>query len=920
MGCTKSNSKETYKEPELVNSINANANIIIEAIMPKEDNYESLEEDKNAIWIDPSIFNEYNELYYDYFMDMNIRIDRFDNIDESFDFLNKKENEFKNIKIIISGKLFNDFYYRIKRNIISIKFKPTIIIFTNKIDLLINQLKMNNIYYFNDIFDTKLIFDEPSKIVDFINNKNQEGIEETDLTFDIINNLEQLIVPNYYPFLLDEVNRTEIEYFNYYLINNYSSKNEKNEITNNNEIHNLIFQIKNNKTPKELLIQYWLRIYTLQSEFFIMMNKSLRKKDKDSYLYNPFIRLCYEGIKKGFLKSYNKEIYRYSKISKKEFKEISIKYNQNKNNIFPSIIVFARSFLSFSVDKNAIETFKNSDNDSYCILYIIEEIKNIENIDKKISNVVLKDYSKYEYEKEILVLPHSCFEIVDIKEIKNDGIDYKIKLKYLGYYSNYIEEQFGKNFFDKIQISHFSEDLIESGIIKNQNFFSTWFEYKNMEIILDKICFFLDGEEDCIGFLKNNIYIFNIHLSKSKQIIKIHEKQIINIIKITKNRICSSSEDRTIKILKMLENNEKYQLIKIIESYANKIIFLNNENILYINENNAFKIFSLEDEANSSRELFKEKDKILYLEKINNDRIVYLSEDDALIKIIKFINLKDCKKEENQIIIEEDNNDKLIFIDLLVFNDYILVAFNWRLDIIYFKDKNLNLKSFKYFDFEIKQLIILSSNRLIIGFNDSEKKESIIREHLLRIKDLQNDRNQFDCIGQGIVKSQKIENIIKINESQILINIRNNSCLIFERKNEVSEKLKKSLIANGKIKKEENRIKNSSEISKYKDIKNKEINTQKSDFLNNKNKLNNIKFQNEPYYNIKTVENKKLNNNINIINNDIIQNKNEKTESNEIKNNLAQQILNFLPEAFNTKAYESNSKNYNKDNYKLNFA
>ena len=374
MGCTKSNSKETYKEPELVNSINANVNIIIEEIMPIEDNYESLEEDKNAIWIDPSIFNEYNELYYDYFMDMNIRIDRFDNIDESFDFLNKKENEFKNIKIIISGKLFNDFYYRIKRNIISIKFKPTIIIFTNKIDLLINQLKMNNIYYF----------------------------------------------PNYYPFLLDEVNRTEIEYFNYYLINNYSSKNEKNEITNNNEIHNLIFQIKNNKTPKELLIQYWLRIYTLQSEFFIMMNKSLRKKDKDSYLYNPFIRLCYEGIKKGFLKSYNKEIYRYSKISKKEFKEISIKYNQNKNNIFPSIIVFARSFLSFSVDKNAIETFKNSDNDSYCILYIIEEIKNIENIDKKISNVVLKDYSKYEYEKEILVLPHSCFEIVDIKEIKKN--------------------------------------------------------------------------------------------------------------------------------------------------------------------------------------------------------------------------------------------------------------------------------------------------------------------------------------------------------------------------------------------------------------------------------------------------------------------------------------------------------------------
>jgi len=172
------------------------------------------------------------------------------------------------------------------------------------------------------------------------------------------------------------------------------------------------------------------------------------------------------------------------------------------------------------------------------------------------------------------------------------------------------------------------------------------------------------------------------------------------------------------------------------------------------------------------------------------------------------------------------------------------------------------------------------------------------------------------------VKSQKIENIIKINESQILINIKNNSCLIFERKNEVSEKLKKNLIANGKIKKEENTIKSSSEISKYKDPKNKEINIQKDDSLNNKNnknKLNNFKVHNNPYYNIKTVENKKLNNNINIINNDIIQNKNEKTESNEINNNLAQQILNFLPEAYQTKVYESNSKNYNKDNYKLNY-
>ena len=37
-----------------------------------------------------------------------------------------------------------------------------------------------------------------------------------------------------------------------------------------------------------------------------------------------------------------------------------------------------------------------------------------------------------------------------------------------------------------------------------------------------------------------------------------------------------------------------------------------------------------------------------------------------------------------------------------------------------------------------------------------------------------------------------MENIIKINESKILINYKNEFCNIYERKNEVSEKLKES--------------------------------------------------------------------------------------------------------------------------------
>ena len=54
---------------------------------------------------------------------------------------------------------------------------------------------MNNIYNNNDIFNTKFIFTIQSQIENFINNNIEQ---EDDLTFDIIDYLEQLIVPNYY--------------------------------------------------------------------------------------------------------------------------------------------------------------------------------------------------------------------------------------------------------------------------------------------------------------------------------------------------------------------------------------------------------------------------------------------------------------------------------------------------------------------------------------------------------------------------------------------------------------------------------------------------------------------------------------------------------------------------------------------------
>ena len=88
--------------------------------------------------------------------------------------------------------------------------------------------------------------------------------------------------------------------------------------------------------------------------------------------------------------------------------------------------------------------------------------------------------------------------------------------------------------------------------------------------------FFLDGEEDCVSFSINDIFIFNINSSKIKQKINIHKDQILDVVKLTFNRICSCSEDGIIKILKIIENNNKYEIlinIKMNNDYAIQILF-----------------------------------------------------------------------------------------------------------------------------------------------------------------------------------------------------------------------------------------------------------------------------------------------------------------------------------------------------------
>ena len=906
------------------------------------------------IWIDKEIYNDENtSIYKNIFIERNINCKKYANIDESFNYLMKKENNFKEIIIIISGRLFNNFYYKIKNNIKLITFSPIIIVFTSQkyLNFFINQLKMNNIYYNNDIFDTRYIFTKSLEIEDFIENKIQK---EKEITFDLIDNEELLIIPNFYSYILEDANQSEIDFFNNYLIKEFQFVNieainpqNKEELLKlkNKEIHKLINQIRLKKIPKEILIKYWLKIYSLNSEFYYNMNKSLRYRDKRVYFFYPFIKLCYEGIRKDFIKPFTKTIYRCSKMDKIELIDLRNKFysiNNNNKKEFPNLIVFTRYFLSFSADINKAKKFKGSSEETFCIMFIVHEIDK-ENI--KIYNANIEEFSEIPSEKEVLVFPFSCFEIIEIKWVNSDGIDYEIHLKYLGYYHEIINQKLTADFLDKIQISTFSEKLLESGLIKYNDFFSVWKKKEQFEIKFDKICFFLDDMQTMIGYIENKIIVFNIYENKIKQIIKVHKNPILNLIKYSSDIICSYSQNEIIKMIKLIENNTKYKIVNIIDLAQNSprnILVLNNKDILCLDDFNHFLFYPLNKEAYNGYydSILTEKCKILIMKELNNDKIAYIAEDNFGNKLLNFIDLKEKVIEKNYINLEkekeEEKENKLNLVDLLVFNDYLLIVYDHGIDVINYKDLGLKMQSLINYHFQIINAIILSPDKIILALYDSEKEQSIIREHLLRLEDLHNNFFRFDCIGQGQLKLQKIANIIKINDSQILINIKSNYCFIYERKNLVSEKLKENLLTINTPKKiiVEEKEKNENKIIEKKENKQPILEnkySQEDNLINKQNLGQGNLFENENVF--KSNESNPINiinNNCqNLLNQDMNSlniNKKEdsiiSSENNIIYENTEQNLLDFLPEANKehiiTKSKTHDNKYYNKNNLAYN--
>ena len=414
------------------------------------------------------------------------------------------------------------------------------------------------------------------------------------------------------------------------------------------------------------------------------MNKALRTQDENQFLYYPLIKICYEGIRNKFLHPvYKKTLFRGALISKKELEKLMEKF-ENYNNIkkeknqeFPKVIVYCRSFLSFSEREDVANNFlfyNTNKDDTEKIIYEIQEIENNDIDENTLSNCSVKDFSQIKTEEEVLLFPLSCFEIIEIKKKVPPALEkYRIILKYLGKYGNPIREQLGDNFFEYIIKTKFSDDLIKEKITINKDFESTWIIDKKYKNKYKDLSFILDNKKDILITSNNSITIIDLLSYKEKIIfnIKIVDKiNIISLIELNNNCVLFSTSNNFIQLIELLDENKRFK-IKFqvhINFCAYNLLYFENEKslqknneddinvdrIIFINKNSIYCLYQIKNNL-YLEEVIKEKNEIIIIKKIYNNNILYITGDENNNNntSVHFLDLKNKEKNNNTLNIKQ---------------------------------------------------------------------------------------------------------------------------------------------------------------------------------------------------------------------------------------------------------------------------
>ena len=691
--------QNTLNNPVQINNENNQTN------SPNTSTTSNLSNNNHYIWIDEEINEKWFSFQFNELFNEQRKCSKCNTVDKGIEEFTKLK--FEKITIIISGRLFPEFCKKFNKRKNEFQACPTIIIFCVNKELFISNLKINNNYNNNNLLNKKQIFKNLEDLKDILNREKEKEMEEEDFTFDEIEDIRELIIPCFYSYLIQEVTENEIHSYNQNIISSFHDKNKKKE----ENIKGLVNQLEeSNLNIKGIISKYWLHIYTYPSEFYTQLNKSFRKKQKNIFIYHPLIKICYEGIRSKFLDfKIDKELYRGTLISKKELENLIKKMKANKlkkeEEFQKTIIVYSRTFLSFSQNKDIAISFILEPNDNKNLHKVLFTIENIgydeKNIDKNtISNCNLKEFSRIETEEEILFFPFSCFEVIDYEEKKEELLHglgeetiYYINLKYLGKYGNIIKYQFGKNMINEIKETKYSYDLLDSKITKNKDFASSWVilkKFSNNYNDNDELCFMVDDKDFAIK-TDNSIKI--ISLFEEIKYFEEFEHTIISLIKIDKSKICASFSNNYIKIIELLDDNRKVQinyeakipicafnLIFLFREKKSEILFSNNKSIYCIDEKQRFK------------EILKENNNILLIKELSNYQIIYLTEEgnNIFIHFICLNNKNNTFFDNNDFIKEANKIEKEKFNDfkgLDILKDYCVLGFDKTVYIIYYEKK-----------------------------------------------------------------------------------------------------------------------------------------------------------------------------------------------------------------------------------------
>ena len=424
-------------------------------------------QESNLLWLDAKVFNEENKEYQD--LIKQIKKIKFFPFKEKESCIKKlKEIRYQKTFIIVSGSLLNDFYQELIKIINDIEIFPEILVFTrckslpfikDKIIEKNNSLfDVNSVYYKfkpvkNRFKKDNLYHPEPKSALEYDNDEA--------FTFEYIKESRDLILPLYMIDFIEYPTKSDIITFNKFILDNCS---------NNKQVTDLIQQLitPNTSIPGQILIKYYLRVYTSESNFYKNMNSALIHGLNED-IYDTYIKVCYHSLLSNYIKpAIEKKLYRGTRIKKSELEYIKNSISNKKENL-PACICYSKAFLSSSYKEDIAFDFMvkrtKKDNEEYAI-YEIEKGSELDRLNGSNSNI--EKFSFYEKkEAEILFFPFSSFEIKDFPEesvyraTNNQTYSYyRIHLNYLGKYKENISMD------QKIPESNFTTSILKTDIFE----------------------------------------------------------------------------------------------------------------------------------------------------------------------------------------------------------------------------------------------------------------------------------------------------------------------------------------------------------------------------------------------------------------------------------------------------------------------